>query len=74
LNPLSFSSLFAIDPQGASIVERILLQLDVTTLWGTVLQILGYQAFTQRSAVMATIVVLGPLALIVLIGSLAALT
>jgi hypothetical protein len=73
LNPLSFSSLLAIDPQGASVVERILLQLDVTTLWGTVLQILGYQAFTQRSFVRATIVVLGPLALIVLIASLAAL-
>jgi hypothetical protein len=74
LNPLSFSSLLAIDPQGASIVENILLQLDVTTLWGTVLQILGYQAFTQRSVVRAARVVLGPLALIVLIASLAAVT
>jgi hypothetical protein len=34
---------------------------------------LGYQAFTQRSIVRATIVVLGPLAVIVLIGSLSAL-
>jgi hypothetical protein len=74
LNPLSFGSLLAIDPQGATVVERILLSLDVTVLWATVLQILGYQAFTQRSVAKATIVVLGPLALIVLIGSLAALT
>jgi hypothetical protein len=73
LNPLSFSSLFAIDPTGATFVESILLSLDVTTLWSTVLQILGYQAFTQSSIVKAAIVVLGPLALIVLVGSLSAL-
>lgn len=74
LNPLSFGSLFAIDPQGATVVERILLSLDVTALWAVVLQILGYQAFTQRSVVKATLVVLGPLAFIVLVASLAALT
>jgi hypothetical protein len=74
LNPLSFGSLLAIDPQGATVVQRILLSLDVTVLWATVLQILGYQAFTQRSVVKATLIVLGPLALIVLIASLAALT
>jgi hypothetical protein len=73
LNPLSFSSLLGIDPQGATVVESILLSMDITTLWSTVLQILGYQAFTQRSIVRATIVVLGPLAVIVLIGSLSAL-
>ena len=44
------------------------MSLDVTVLWATVLQILGYQAFTQSSIVTATIVVLGPLALIVLIA------
>jgi len=74
LNPLSFGSLLALDTQGATIVERILMQLDVTVLWSTVLQILGYQAFTQRSIVTATMVVLGPLAVIVLIASLFALT
>jgi hypothetical protein len=73
LNPLSFSSLLGIDPQGATFIESILLSLDLTTLWSTVLQILGYQAFTQRSIVTATLVVLGPLAIIVLIGSLSAL-
>jgi hypothetical protein len=74
LNPLSFGSLLALDGEGATMVERILLALDVTVLWAMVLQILGYQAFTQRSIVRATVVVLGPLALIVLIASLAALT
>ena len=74
LNPLAFGSLLAIDPQGATIVQRVLLSLDVTVLWATVLQILGYQAFTQRSIVRATVIVLGPLALIVLIGTIAALT
>ena len=70
INPLSFGSLLAIDPQGATVVERILLSLDVTTLWSTVLQILGYQAFARSSMVKATIVVLGPLALIILVASL----
>lgn len=73
LNPLSFSSLLGIDPQGATFVESILLTLDVTALWSTVLQILGYQAFTQKSIVTATVVVLGPLALIVLIAASAAM-
>ncbi len=74
LNPLSFGSLLALDAEGASVVERILLSLDVTVLWATVLQILGYQAFTRRSIVFATVVVLGPLALIALIASLAMFT
>jgi hypothetical protein len=74
LNPLSFGSLLALETQGAPIVERILMQLDVTVLWSTVLQILGYQAFTQRSIVTSTAVVLGPLAVIVLIASIFALT
>jgi hypothetical protein len=74
VNPLSFASLLAIDPQGATGVQRLLLAFDVTFLWAMVLQILGYQAFTQRSLVKSTVIVLGPLALIVLIGSLAALT
>jgi hypothetical protein len=73
LNPLSFGSLFAIEPQGATILERILMSLDVTVLWATVLQILGYQAFTQRSIATAAVIVLGPLAVIVLIGVLLAL-
>ena len=74
LNPLSFGSLLGLDPQGATIVQRILLSLDVTVLWSTVLQILGYQAFTQRSFTFATAVVLGPLAVITLVASLFALT
>jgi hypothetical protein len=75
LNPLSFGNLFGIEMgPGLSLVQRILLSLDVTALWSTVLQIFGYQAFTQRSIVRATVVVLGPLAAIVLIASLAALT
>jgi hypothetical protein len=74
LNPLSFGSLLGVDSQGASYGETILMALDVTVVWTTVLQILGYQAFTQRSFGFATAVVLGPLALIALIASLATLT
>ena len=70
LNPLSFGSLLGLEAKGAPIVQRILMALDVTVLWSTVLQILGYQAFTGRSVGVATAVVLGPLAVIVLIVTL----
>lgn len=70
LNPLSFGSLFALDARGATVVEQILLSLDVTAVWSTVLQVLGYQAFTKSSTSRAAIVVLGPLAAIVLVASL----
>jgi len=74
LNPLSFGSLLGLNPEGATIVQRILMSLDITVLWSTVLQILGYQAFTQRSITFSATVVLGPLAVIVLVASLFALT
>ena len=74
LNPLSFGSLLGLNPEGATIVQRILMSLDVTVLWSTVLQILGYQAFTQRSVTFSAAVVLGPLAVIILVASLFALT
>jgi hypothetical protein len=73
LNPLSFGQLLAIDSEGTPIVQRILLSLDITATWGIVLQVIGYQVFTQRSIVRAAVVVLGPLAMIVLIGVLTAL-
>ena len=71
LNPLSFGNLLAIDPTGAPTSQRILLSLDPTTIWSVVLTILGYQAWTNRSLVHATLVVLGPLILIVLVSALA---
>jgi hypothetical protein len=74
LNPLSFGSLLALDSQGASIVERIFMTLDVTVFWALVLQILGYQAFTQRSTGLSALIVLGPYAVIAVIASLFALT
>jgi hypothetical protein len=73
LNPLSFGQLLAIDSEGTPIVQRILLSLDITATWGIVLQVIGYQVFTQRSIVRAAVVVLGPLAVLVLVGVLAAL-
>jgi hypothetical protein len=73
LNPLSFGQLLAIDSEGTPIVQRILLSLDITATWGIVLQVIGYQVFTQRSIVRAAVVVLGPLTVLVLVGVLAAL-
>jgi len=72
LNPLSFGNLFALNSDGAPTSQRILLSLDVTTLWAVVLQIIGYQVFSQRSIVRAAVVVLGPVAAIVLVSAIVA--
>lgn len=73
INPLSFANLFSIDLTGASLGQRILLSLDLTTVWAVVLSVLGYQAWTQRSLLKSVVVVLGPLMLIAVIGTLIAL-
>jgi len=68
LNPLSFGNLFGIDMEGTSTGQRVLLSLDVTTLWSVVLLVLGHQVFSQRSIVRAATVVLAPIVVIVLIS------
>jgi hypothetical protein len=73
INPLAFGNLLSIDRTGAPIVQRILLGIDITAIWTLVLQVLGYQSFTKSSFVKSAAVVLGPLALIVLVGTLLAL-
>ncbi len=74
INPLSFGNLLSIDRTGASIMQRILLGIDVTTIWSVVLTVLGYQAWTKSSLVKTVAVVLGPLALIIAISTLLTLT
>jgi hypothetical protein len=73
INPLAFGNLLSIDRTGAPIVQRILLGIDITAIWTLVLQVLGYQSFTKSSYAKSTAVVLGPIALIVLVGTLLAL-
>jgi len=68
LNPLAFSNLFSIDSTGATTLQRVLLNLDVTFLWSVVLSVFGYQAWTKRSLPAAAAVVLGPFALIVAVS------
>jgi hypothetical protein len=73
INPLSFGTLFTIDRAGATFVQRILLGIDVTALWSLVISVIGYQLWTGASMVKAGAIVLGPLTLIVVIGSLVTL-
>jgi hypothetical protein len=73
INPLSFGNLFSIDTEGATVLQRVLLGLDPSTLWSVVLTVLGYQAFTKRSMLASVAVVLGPIAVIVAIGVLVSL-
>lgn len=73
LNPFAFGNLLGFDLATATRMQRFLLSLDVTAIWGLVLSILGYQAFTKRSLAWSAAVVLAPLALIVVIGVLIAL-
>jgi hypothetical protein len=74
INPLSFGSLLSIDRAGASVMQRILLGMDPTTIWGVVLTVLGYQAWTKSALVKTVAIVLGPLMLIIAIGTLLTLT
>jgi hypothetical protein len=73
LNPLSFGNLLSIDRTGKTILQRVLLGIDVTAIWTLVLSIIGYQALAKSSIVKAAIVVLAPLVIIVAIGTLVAL-
>ena len=69
LNPLAFGNLLAIDRTGATILQRILLGIDVTALWSLVLSVLAYQAWTKSSLLKTIGIVFGPLIVIVAIGT-----
>jgi hypothetical protein len=74
INPLSFGSLLSIERTNATpVLQRILLGIDVTVIWSVALQVIGYQQWTQSSLVKSVAVVLGPLVLIVVGGTLIAL-
>jgi Yip1 domain len=74
LNPFSFGNLLGVDMANVTtILQRVLLSRDVTTVWWLALSIVGYQAFTKRSLVFSAAVVLGPIALVVAIGMAVAL-
>ena len=70
LNPLAFINLLNIDREGLTGLERGLLSIDLTTIWATVLCVLGYKAWTNRSTAVAIAVVLGPAALIIALVAL----
>jgi hypothetical protein len=69
INPLAFGNLLGIDRTGATILQRVLLGIDVTSLWGLLLAVVGYQTFSKSSLVKAAVIVLAPLAVIVAVGS-----
>ncbi|HEX6996880.1 MAG TPA: YIP1 family protein [Gammaproteobacteria bacterium] len=73
INPFSFGNLLSIDRTGLTIVQRILLGLDVTVVWCLVLTVLGYQAFSKSSLGKAVAVVLGPLVVVVAVSTALAL-
>jgi hypothetical protein len=74
VNPIAFGTLLSIERTAATpIVQRILLGIDITVFWTLALSVLGYQMFAKSSFTKSVIVVLGPLAAIVVIGTLIAL-
>jgi hypothetical protein len=74
VNPLAFGNLIGVERTATTpIVQRILLGLDLTIIWSVALTVIGYQQWTKKSLVTTIMVVLGPLAVIVLIGTLASL-
>jgi hypothetical protein len=74
INPLAFGNLLGIERTAATpVMSRILLGLDLFTIWSLALSAIGYQQWTGKSFVKSVAVVLGPLALIVVIAALVAL-
>jgi hypothetical protein len=72
LNPLAFGNLLGIDSEGAPFTQRALLSLDVTAIWCLVLQVLGFQAWTGRSTLVAAAVALAPILVVfVIVGAFA---
>jgi hypothetical protein len=70
INPLSFGNLLGIERTTATpVVARILLGLDLFSVWSLALSAIGYQLYTGKSFVKSVLVVLGPLALVVLVGT-----
>jgi hypothetical protein len=74
INPLAFGNLLSIELTAATpMVQRTLLSVDLTTIWTVALSVIGYQQWTASSLTKSVMVVLGPLAVIVLIGTLVTL-
>ena len=74
INPLAFGNLLAIERTAATpAMSRILLGLDLFTIWSLALSAIGYQQWTGKSFVKSVVIVLGPLALIVVIAALVAM-
>lgn len=72
LNPLSFRNLLGVDTSEFGTLQRVLASLDLSTVWALALGVLGYQAWTERSFLKSAGIVLGPLGLIVVLGSVIA--
>jgi hypothetical protein len=70
VNPLSFGNLLGLEYQGRSVLQSILLYLDFSAVWSLVLQIVGYQLWTRRAALISAVIVLGPLGAIFAIVAL----
>ena len=70
VNPLSYSSLFNIEPTGTNIFFRILQSFDLTSIWALVLTVLGYQNWTGKSLTTAAAIALAPYALVLGLGLL----
>jgi hypothetical protein len=71
VNPLAIPSLLGMDVGGNTPLARIATYLDPTTIWTAVLTIFGYRAWTGKSILVSTLIVITPLVLIY--GLLAAL-
>lgn len=72
LNPLTFRNLLSIDTAELGLLQRILANFDLTTVWALALGVIGYHVFTQRPFLQSAGIVLGPLAAILVLATLLA--
>jgi hypothetical protein len=70
INPLAFGNLLGIERTAATPpVTRIMLGLDVFTVWSLALSAIGYQVFSGKSFAKSVAIVLGPIAIVVVIAT-----
>lgn len=65
VNPLSWVNLFGLDSAGSGTIDRIVMNMDVTSVWGIVLLAIGYNAWTKKGIPLSAFIVIAPYLLLV---------
>ena len=65
VNPLSFTNLLGLESAGSGTIDRIVMNMDVTSIWSLVLQVIGYNLWTKKGIPLSAFIATAPYLLIV---------